>query len=620
MAMETAFYKIISGSCYNLLWQPNYILNDIINTYNIYGSDGVNDKDFDKMIAIITLHGNRAYIVNGRNKCGDIILKLCELFFEKLTPKNMDKLLKCISINKMEQNYLELISQTQYIFTESQIKLLNNLGYITHEFTHSLSYEQLLLLFNNSLFMNNFKKDIYISYDLSATPIDEIITLLKNLCEKYKIAIETHFEFPLKLISLLITTDVQTNTVMIYNIHIIANNLNIKFKRSILIEIMDNYLLCKTNSPTNINNVILDYKKIRQIINNYDQDIIDRDFVLQRIMNNNYAFIIILHPLITNYNPIHDIIYILLCFDKDKTNPNNNILIRDDIINHLLKYGYLKHDIFLLFLLSLGLNSSSKFLNEYFQKSDSYNLYYIDNFFIFASAENLDILSEQKIMPTLDRLMLCTSLNQLQMSAHSIMFLDNECEKYIKKISVCLQTECYIYKEEYYNEMFIDIYESLNDNDKKIILHIDKKNILKISIIIRYGIKLTKKYITYMITCGCWIDIILLMHLSNKYDYILKFIDITMILLAPTLIARIWLLNNILNSNRKSFINFYCPYVTFENNWKYYQQFQQIQQKNDIIKLLSTPLINNIDDIKEEIKVYKENKHKNIILDYYDTT
>ena len=554
------------------------ISEDIQKTYEQYGQEGVNDIDFNKLITLLTNGASHSVISHRRDPV--IILTLCACFPKKLNKKYIDSIIKCINSHSYPQSTIDEITKTGYTFTPQQIKTLHGMGYLMLTTLKTMSYDEFTSLFDNPTFISNIEINIGVDYNQNKDSINGKIDMLKNICYKYNIKLEPSIlMILLKKIEQKIRVSSDWLNIII-NIHIIVDKLGAGFVNETLLNILVNYNLFNFNIP----NPIIQYDKIKQLINYYDKSVINREFILKNILNM-YMFQTLIHPGITDYNPVEDI-YIILGQIK-----NSHCI--EIYLRHLLNHYYLKYDEFLLYLLSLGFDRNCIILNEYLKKNNMMiDDKYINNFFTFSDGESINMLSECKILPTMENILQCTQEKQLRYINNTNIFLDDQSEKYINLITNENYSDCI--KHNIDEENFIEIYNSVNDKDKKILSRIPMNEILNFSTIVRYDIKLTKSYVTYMIMYGYLNDIIMLIYLSNKNNYLIEMFDIDMIILIPGALGRMWMMNNCYNGNIQAYI---LPDNLFDN--KFYLDI-------DIKNLMEKQTINNINDIKTSVLTKKE--------------
>jgi len=265
------------------------------------------------------------------------------------------------------------------------------------------------------------------------------------------------------------------------------------------------------------------------------------------------------------------------------------------------------YDDFLLVIISLRSNDQSigVVLNKYIEAKKEIKPQYIQNFFTFGNPNVIDKLFDNKIMPELNNIIRCTNIALISHINKTSIFLENDTSEYIEHI---LQYDCDTHgnniNDTIPDNVYIKIYSSLSNRDKKIFDRINMYDICSSSTIVRYRITLTDEYVEHLIASDNWKCIVRLLHLSSTYDYIIDMIDIDKILLAPNLLTRIWLMKNIYDSNRK----------TFATNDMFFDKQPNIDK--DVEDLLKKPIINDIHTIKDNVYKAIQEKNKKITLEY----
>jgi hypothetical protein len=552
--MNKPFQEIIDKSRYELMraWGADIIdIKKIIqDTHELYG-DGVSKKDFDAMIKKLTSGSHFNSILNTRAD-PQIITSICSLYPQHITTKVIDNLVGYLKKEKYPQHCLESIKNTGYQFTTEQLNILSTAGYVILDILNAnVSYADLLAMFNSTDFLLTFRTNLDTDYSNNPAPIDAKIKSLKSLCDKYNIIIES--DFITQILHKLSGYPIRFNEFAIKNMHIIASALNMRFEKQQFDKIITNYCLGSVSSEI-----------IKQIMDYYNDEtnLIDRTFILNNL--NYQSFSKFLHPSLTDYDPLGDIFYILFKI------PKNDI---PKYIEHMLKHGYLVYDDFMIFLLYIRgedvQSLSVSILNKYVVKNYDHmkgkdstllkndhlciNQECIDFIYTFGNAKSINYLTNNKIPITEEYLTLCTLHGTLKELHGESFFLNNETEQFIDKI---LQRDKYYYKTAH-GEMndidFVKIYNSLNKRDKQIAIRIPKNDILDMSTIIRYNLTITKTMVEYKLIRDEWRDIVSLLFLSKKYDYLVDFLDVETIMIAPSYISRNWFMNNLINTNTKSF-------------------------------------------------------------------
>ena len=537
----------MDSSRYDLLYawrEPRVNIPEVIRcTHQRYGDDGVSDKDFDRMISVITKGGSGSVL--SRRCDPTIISEICKLFPNKLNTKIVDKIIKCLlGTTKYPRTCVQEILNTGYELTRSQTQKLNAMGYMMVDFLDNMSYDEFISIFDSAEFILKFKEGFDDEKSVTNGILDDRVQQVRDICTKYGITLQSNF---IKIIFDKIKYyNNNIGIISIINVHIFAKELGIKVTEETFTSIIDEHRISFLTNENRDETNEYKLKMMLKFVSFYERSYINRDLILKNI-HREYVFEYLLHPLLTSYDPMEDIMYIFL-----KVNQNDRCMY----FLHMLKYNYLIYDDFLLYLLSLGLENKCFILSKYLElKGMSIPQKYVRNFFTFGSPDTIALLSECKIIPTLNQILYCSDIDQLSNIKKTSIFMDDEILDYINTVSESISHEescrCEIIKE---LEDRIDIYDSLSEEYKHIVERFGIEGTIRKELIFRYNIKLTKKIIKYMIRNNMWTDIILLIHLSDRYEYIIHMIDIDMIITAPTYLARIWLLNNIVRSNNKRFV------------------------------------------------------------------
>jgi hypothetical protein len=619
------------------------ITKNINDTFLQYGEDGVSDREFNKLVTRLTKNSkNNTSVIQYRSD-PEIISELCRSFPSHFNTKNMDQLISCFTKEKYPMNCIESIINSGYKFTDSQISALTALGYPMYTLTEGMSYSDFLLLFSSAEFL--YYKELNDGMnvpELSQQNLNHKVSIIRDLCSKYKFTLWCDF------ISAWVKSLRNTPLDTIINIHKIAKVLNIKFENSTIIGIIDrdeifddeanmiNYGVKLKSIDGEDIIATFDYDRFKILLNYYDTFVIDRSMILERISS--AVFTKLIHPSITKYNQFSDIFYILSSLSNTPYHPT-----RDEFVAHLITHNYLENHgfDFIVYLLSLGLVSDKNILKECITVHNVLTFeQYIENFYTFAQADVLNLLSEHKIIPTSQNILLCSSCSQLEEIYNNSIFIDDDMEKYIRMMidytnmydgeycerydgEYCernnqyIANGCYTYEDNIMKtkngsvlavgnidhiDYFLNIYDSLSERDKSIFEHIDINKIFWVSTIIKYGLTITDEYLKHMIMRGYWKTLLLLLHVSNVYDYLIEMIDINIVTFAPSIISRQWLMNNILNSDICSFT---LPNKHFDS---------RINVQNDVNRLMKNPVLNIIEEMRSKLIAYRNNTKRDILI------
>jgi hypothetical protein len=266
-------------------------------------------------------------------------------------------------------------------------------------------------------------------------------------------------------------------------------------------------------------------------------------------------------------------------------------------LKHMLDNNYLRYDDFLLLLMynvpEKKESTMSLILKEYLNKNNGIDNSYITNIYTFGNAASINILVDYKILPSIELIRMNIGYWNLEQIKGSSMFLDDVTEAYIDKLLLTNDNDNTEIMTPEISDI-IEIYDSLNERDRQIMVRLHRNSILSLSNIIKYRIKITRKMLESMIFYGAWMSIVSLLFLDKSYDYIIDLLDIDMIIMAPSYHARIWLLENIYNES--------CDSLSLDNKFFGLQQHISDDEK----ELLKLPIVHNIKSYKLEIQKEKD--------------
>lgn len=603
--MQSPFYEIKHASRYRLRYANAYdavnIVKIIKDTHATWGENGVSDADFEQMIMILTISGMSSIIACRRDP--EIITTLCTCFPTKMNKKHIDRLIKTMKKTSYPKKCIDAISNLGHVFTKTQLKLLIAAGYDMMSGMETMNYDEFIALFNNEEYTNDLRYALSVKYDDSPHLLDERIKTMNDLRAKYDIKFDKKF---IDTIMTKVYKGGMLNLTTLLNIHLVAKKLDIIFDREQLKHILKNYAFrdlityydearCTNDQKCMLLKCICDY---------YGPSIIDREFILD-FYDRIDIIKLIIHPSMTNYNPLEDLFFMLVQMGTRAW----------EYLDHLLEYKYLNYDDFLLYLLSLGFDNDQATIMHKHINNNNIKIHddYLPFFYMFTNPEVLNILFDNKIMPTTENILQCTTKNQLLYIQNTDVFLDEKIIQYIETTT----NKNYCESEpifELSQEHFIEIFHSLSKRDKEIIMRIPIQHILRLGTIIRYDIKLTKQYVQYMILYGHWKNLIKLLCFTNKYDYLYNMFDIDMILLIPTIIARMWFLNNIFNSSSKLYV------LSIPSNYQKliktpYNIFDvKLNLEIDVANLLKSDVINDVKFIQNNIIANKQAIRKTYVI------
>lgn len=578
-------------------------------TYDQYkDTDLITYKHFNTMITDLTRGAGSSVLAYRRDP--EIITKLCTLFPDFMNDtKVIGNLIKCMNIQSYPQSCITEIMNIGYKFTDDQIAYLNkNAAYNVFDIIDTMTYKDLLALFENNTFMNKLLANLYSDYDTPTgkVTIDAKIVAFRDIINQFGLVIDG--EFVTKFLSSASLCGSGPSSMINYshivlNIHIIAKELGLDILPAsafvLLCEKHPQFFSIYETSKTYYNIFTCFQKETiitncRKILKFYDNPV-TRNFVLQLMSPD--VFVTFVTPSISNYDPIEDIFFILVEISEKSECADARYII----VKHLLDDGYLIYDRFLMLLISLGLADSDRENNQYsitdqmtiliecMQKGKMIpTLHEIHNIFTFCNYATINALASIKIIPTKELLSLNLYPNVVKSIVDNSVFIDDDTIEYSELIS--------LYKSYNYTTVTIDqqikIYESLNKRDKQIYIRSSYKFL---SDVIKYRITLTQEYVFKTLCCDNWRDVIFLLHLSREYDYIIDFIDEQMIMMIPNGICRLWFYNNLIIERKTSF--------ALSN--KFYKIRTNIE--NDVNTLLSKPIVQDVNALKRQTIQQREN-------------
>jgi hypothetical protein len=336
------FQEIFERDRYTLkcTWMANVInISGCIKaTYDQYGPLGIKSRDFSKMITKISTGTSSNSVLSARQD-PSIIMAICQYFPTYLNNKDVEKIIKCFGVGKKTypQECVDAIVGTGYVFTESQIKDLCSLGYTMLKLLKSMTYNEFISQFNAIDFWTTFEEGLSADYEIIPELINNKINTLKEICDRFKIKLEPTFVNT--IVGKFKKVKDRTNCMnMVLNVHIIAEKLGMVFDINTFKGLTENNITFYSLDHSDKNDEY-NREKLLKIIQYYGKPI-DREFILNNL--NPKIFSGFLHPMITDYEPIEDIFFII--FESD-------MLELSDYIKHMLKYNYLLYDDFLLFII-----------------------------------------------------------------------------------------------------------------------------------------------------------------------------------------------------------------------------------------------------------------------------
>lgn len=601
-AMLKPFQTIVDSPRYHLRyanWYNSVNITQVIKDTHVQYMDNISDQDFNNLITALTNGGMTSSPISMR-KDPTIIMALCEYFPKQITKKHIDKLIRTMEKRSYPKTCINALSEIIGTFTKSQLKHLISAGYDMMSGMDSMSYDEFTAQFDNMEYMHELRQAIMTNHNDTPHVLDEKIKKMNDMRLMYNIQFDTKF---IDTLLVKYNSGFQITLTALLNVHIIAKNMGVLFDNNQLKNILKTYTICDfvpnnreyycdDNSKCMLLKCICDYYPCTT----NEITIIDREFILD-LCDKIRIIKILINPLLTNYNPLEDLFYILTETGADAC----------EFLQHLLKLNYLNYDDFLLYLLSLGYDdTNATILREYINQKNNFHDNYLSFFYMFSNTGTFEILFDNKMIPTSENILQCTKREQLLYIQNTDIYMNENSIEYIGKIMDVNQVES-TQQFDLIPEHFLEIYNSLDKKSREIIARIPISRILKFGTIIRYDIKLTKQYLVHLITYGHWRNIVKLLCLTNKYDYLYDLFDIDMIMYIPSVIARMWFLNNIYNSSSKLYIlsvpsNYHSLTKTPCNVFDL-----KLNLDIDVSILLKENIINNIKIIQDQIN---DNKQK----------
>jgi hypothetical protein len=152
-------------------------------------------------------------------------------------------------------------------------------------------------------------------------------------------------------------------------------------------------------------------------------------------------------------------------------------------------------------------STMSLILKEYLNKNNGIDNSYITNIYTFGNAASINILVDYKILPSIELIRMNIGYWNLEQIKGSSMFLDDVTEAYIDKLLLTNDNDNTEIMTPEISDI-IEIYDSLNERDRQIMVRLHRNSILSLSNIIKYRIKITRKMLESMIFYGAWMSIV----------------------------------------------------------------------------------------------------------------
>lgn len=335
------------------------------------------------------------------------------------------------------------------------------------------------------------------------------------------------------------------------------------------------------------------YVTHKEILILYDIKI-DRDIVFYSIGVSGIPDILFMIGADNDYNPKDDLIAILmLCITKGI---NHEKIV--SLMNHFLDNGHIKYDEFLIRVISTGLlnqtrttyRDSKSVEGAILAGSTTYpaillktciyegifpDMIDIQNIFMFCDFDVINILLNNKITPTCELVSKCLNKNVIYPILISTLYDDNRIYEYLDILENDVDMNRlggigYVYNNtKVIPDAKCDIqtrklYDSLSLEDREIFVRMnDRSSIYEIML---YDITLTQEYVTYILGTPRWMDLILLLTISKKYDYVINMITYDTVLSCNNSMGRYWLVNNIINNDNIVFSKYHDLYVPHQSD------------------------------------------------------
>jgi hypothetical protein len=583
--MDKPFKYIVESAVYNLRWGGRYrwgnnndketIDQCITQTALYYDQDAVTPAQFKQMVDKITSGASNSPIVS-RN-CVDKTVQAISIYYPKhMSTTNVTSLVKCLT--SKDTLSVEYIESTGYKFSSAQIKVLNKAGIMMIDKMDKMSLAEFYSLFDNDAFKGKIKNGWDVDPDKYTTKkndkkkpkpkvdatipefneddfnvkapdkplnIEEIKTqypqyvVILKIIKKFEIELDNEmWNQMLPLICTVgrynySTTDIDVKSLL--NLHRVLIGLGCKPDKGFLDKIIKNYTV---NNAENDNG----RRWFDKVLRYYDELNFDRDSIMnymscgakfdgvKLVMNSNYC----------SYDMMCDIYYWM---NGSNTNVKNYLLgrviemKRVDLYMHMVS---MYHISFAHFKRYVELYPDCGWDNEHLVKNvisfttdSSYVGHYVDNKLIV----NEDILNymwaEKSITNLYDT---CTSYDEVGFD--KMLSLRHETARLTVTSSSSLPCCSKAFR----------VLRSMSPRERRIYSHHLERStssMFDIEHILRYDIRITKPHLELFFAHGREDVIIRLLHISNRYSYLIDYIDLETILKCANYLPRMWFYNNI---------------------------------------------------------------------------
>jgi hypothetical protein len=488
----------------------------IADTAKQYGAGEHMRASYIQMLRHISRGGQ--YSVIGKAKDPKIIESICAHFPKLVDKTTVDYIVGCIAPSTYPLQTLRSIQATGYEFDQKQLQLLNDAGYAIQLLVKSMTIDQLILLYDNPQFADAFYDGLALS--------DEVVKSKEKILQDI---ITPHQIIPTTQLANRIIRGYavrkEHSLAILASLYCILSRISCKPDIAVIIELIRmNRIFCNKSNHTATKHFA--YTHLSRVLGLYGVKV-TRDMVLG-LIEQHHVFKMLVHPEITQYNPIPEI-HMLLA----------NVHFPEQYIEHLLEHKYLDYqsDVFVS-LISSGYDPKGLHTAEYLRHTN--NVFpdrYVQKMFCLGTAKSIDMLVRCKITPTFDLVRLSTSIDVLRGLVGARIYTDEQTDRYIE--TMCDKSARWVGDANVNDKDYLDICDSLSESDRQKFLRLAREHIFEYRVIARYSIRLTKQYVDCMAKYCQWETIVRLMWAGHQY--IASLIDIDTVISAPQYIARKWL-------------------------------------------------------------------------------
>lgn len=584
----------------------------ISDTANTFTTTVVTQDIFTQMLTKITT-GGKSSVICYKNIVNVVMQTICIWYPQYINTNTVSLILGVLdSSNSVVVEYIE---DTGYKFSSANIKKLNSVGILMLDKLDSMTLSEFYSLFDNKTFIDKINKDwntqdpdrthAVNKLDITDPKIDDThkiypqYTFLKKIISKYKIVLDKLiWGKMLKFITFTLNYRNVISIRSLLNMHKVFISLgaptNIEF-------IENSALFIEFDTTPNEKNIywfnqILSYYPDINFTRRKIMDMVEKNignFVMQNILDSNYC----------SYSPISDIYYWCEAYMLgNKTGGLSTYMLT--IKNFMTDYK----DLF-MHLISLGLihiDWVKHYIKTYPDCGwDDYDFicktisFSTDNSIIQMYVDNKLVVDNTLI----EKIHKYETISGLYENSNS--YTDSAFKRIIELSND--KSKLALNNHDFTPELESNIYEilqSLSERDRHILSNIIvnqgnaynnyKKAITSIANILKYDIQITKKYLEYIFVTGNAGSIITLLHISEKYYYVIDYIDIDMVLTVSGYLHRLWFYNNILVPKLCNEKNIWT-FCSFKDSDKYLFDFQKYESQKENAKYLQDLVQTNYD-------------------------